>query len=184
MAGLKVSARVSSKAITHLAQKLGQIDRKAARKALRAAVNEASKDVLATAKSLVPVRTGTLRKSLGRKVYTRRGGAVAIAVIGPRKGYRVVVNGRPVNPVNYAHLVEFGRREVVAGTAKGKPTGKKFLANKGAGQFFGKRVRSVPPRPFLRPAWEQHKARVVKLVIARMKEALAALFAGGATRKR
>jgi len=78
----------------------------------------------------VPRETGTLKKSIGHRVYTHRGGDGAGVVIGPRKGFarQVVLRtkgklrgkfrafkrnekaaGRTQkrNPVNYAHLVEF-----------------------------------------------------------------------------
>jgi HK97 gp10 family phage protein len=179
----KIKMRIESKAIAALAGRLAEIDRKIARKALKAGINEVSKAVLWDAKSLVPKRTGLLRKSLGRKIKSYRNGAVIVGIIGPRKGFRLVINGVPVNPVKYAHLVEFGRREV-------RPKKKKVLAGSGipvAGKaskqmgpyrqvIFGKRVRSVAPRPFLRPAWEHNKARAVGVIIQALHAALRGIY--------
>lgn len=183
--GWKVSCKIESQAVKVLANRLAQIDRKVARKAIRDGINEATREVLATAKSLVPKRSGQLRKSLGRKVKSYRGGAVIVGIVGPRKGFRVMYRGKWIDPAKYAHLVEYGRREVVAGTSKGKATGKKVLANgvagvgglPGQGQIFGKRVRSVPPRPFLRPAWEQNKARVVGILLKHLNLGVKKFFA-------
>lgn len=75
----------------------------------RKVLNEVTKPVLKTAKSLVPRRTGQLRKSLGRKVRTYPSG-VTVGVIGPRNGFLIVKDGKRINPVKYAHLVELGTR--------------------------------------------------------------------------
>ena len=78
----------------------------------------------------VPRETGTLKKSIGHRVYTHRSGDGAGVVIGPRQGFARQVVARTSgklcgkfrafkknekaagrtqkrNPVNYAHLVEF-----------------------------------------------------------------------------
>jgi HK97 gp10 family phage protein len=176
----RVKCRVESRAIQSLMTKLAALDRKVARKAIRKGLNEAAKVVMWEAKALVPKRTGALRKSIGRKIWVKKGGAAVAAIIGPRKGFRVVYLGKPIDPVKYAHLVEFGRREVVAGVAKGKPTGKKALSSgKSGGKLFGKRVRSVAPRPFMRPAWERNKTRVVGIVIKELVAGIKAYYARG-----
>jgi HK97 gp10 family phage protein len=184
VASAKVKLRVESKAIASLAARLAQVDRKAARKAIKAGVNEVTQAVLWDAKALVPKRTGLLRKSLGRKVKSYRGGAVITGIIGPRKGFRTMINGVFVNPVKYAHLVEYGRREV-------RPKKKKLLVGSGvpvagkAAKFFGPwqrviygtKVRSVPPRPFMRPAWEHNRLRAVGIIIQHLHRALKEFFA-------
>lgn len=69
------------------------------RKSARALLNQ-SKD------------TGLLQKSLGLTVKKSRKGGQYTARVGPRSGFAQVVmkNGKPkkVNPVKYAHLVEYG----------------------------------------------------------------------------
>ncbi|WP_309387522.1 HK97-gp10 family putative phage morphogenesis protein [Cerasicoccus frondis] len=53
-------------------------------------------------------RTGQLAKAIGvSKVKTYPGGAV-FAAVGPRTGFKMIFEGKPVNPTQYAHLVEFG----------------------------------------------------------------------------
>jgi HK97 gp10 family phage protein len=79
------------------------------RRVHRKAINEITKGVLRTAKGLVPKRTGQLRKSLGRKVKTYPSG-VTVGVVGPRNGFLIVKDGKRINPVKYAHLVELGTR--------------------------------------------------------------------------
>lgn len=180
MPGARVKFRMESRAVEALAKKLSELNKKVAKKALKKGVNDITKVVMWTARSLVPKRSRQLYKALGRKIVTYRGGAIVAGVIGPRKGFRVLWRGKYIDPTKYAHLVEYGRREVVAGKAKGKSTGKKVLADgvkgtsglPGVGTIYGKRVRSVPPRPFMRPAWEQNKNRAVGILINHLRKGI------------
>lgn len=55
-------------------------------------------------------RTALLEKSEGQKVVTF--GEVVVGIVGARYGFRQIVQGiGPVNPTNYDHLVEKGRRK-------------------------------------------------------------------------
>ena len=177
MPSAKIKMRIESSAINELVAKLASIDRKIGRKALKDGINEGTKVVTADAKAGVPRRTGQLRKSIGRKVWVKKGGAVIYGLVGPRKGFRTLYQGKYIDPVKYAHLVEFGRREVVAGVAKGKPTGKKVLSSGKGGQIFGKKVRSVAPRPFMRNAWESNEHRVTQIVVEKLRQAITQFFA-------
>jgi HK97 gp10 family phage protein len=190
MPGVSLKFSVDNAQFAKLLKKLGEVEPKAARKAIRQGVNEVSKLVLAEAKSRVPMRTGLLKKSLGRKVKSKMGGAVVYAVIKPRRGVWVKAdggavgtrtrfrngkkqvfvrkwqgefNGKKVDPVKYAHLVEYGRREVV--------NKKKKVLSDGT-TIFGKKVRSVAPHPFLRPAWEKYERRAPAIFAACLRHAL------------
>lgn len=110
----------------------------------RKVLNAITKPVLKTAKSLVPERTGQLRKSLGRKVRTYPGSGVTVGVVGPRFGFKIEINGKSINPVHYAHLQE---------------NGTKFHA----------------PQPFLRPAWDAHKAAMPATAARIVEEEIAKL---------
>lgn len=82
------------------------------KKGTRKAVGAAGKIILKAAKSRVRRVSGLLARSLGRKVKVYRGSGVAVAIVGPRKGYKqeVVRDGRIAtsDPIRYAHLVERG----------------------------------------------------------------------------
>ena len=104
------------------------------RRVMSPAVTAAMKPMVRAARSKVPTRApfagysgGQLKKSLGAKtkVYPRKG--IFWVGIGARTGFKIVVQrekrfahwgvGRkpvPINPVNYAHLVEFGMRHSAA----------------------------------------------------------------------
>mgnify|MGYP000007505271 CR=1 FL=1 len=126
---------------------------------------------------LTTTRTGLLKKSIGVVHRPARGKPGAGAyIVGPRRGFGMVIGqteskakrlirrltgkkapkkpklsktitkrfkGRKVDPVKYAHLVEGGRGMTV-------PKLKKALAD--GETVFGKRVRAVAPKPFMKPA--------------------------------
>lgn len=124
-------------------------------KVLRKAITKASQAMTKLAKRLVPVRKrsdrglvddyrgGLLKKSIGYKVKIYRTTGNAVAIVGPRSGFRKAIgitkrSGRPgklnldspkrrkrrdprpvgttiyADPVNYAHLVEYGTRHSAA----------------------------------------------------------------------
>jgi HK97 gp10 family phage protein len=160
-----IYATVDASSLEDTIRRLKDVDRKAARKAIRKGINEITKLILAAARAGVPQRTGQLRRSLGRKVRSTKDGSGIYGVVKPRSGVRVkgqwvakfrkdftgsknFPNIGMVDPVKYAHLVEHGRASV---TRKRK----RVLA--GGGVVWGTRVRAVAPRPFMRPAWEQYR---------------------------
>lgn len=162
------------------------------RLAARKAINDCTKIVLAAAKTLVPKRTGSLRKALGRKVVSKKDGSGYVGIVGPRKdmsekkrarlqleyeqgkrkrapGKRfrrtVKYKGREfvVNPVLYAHLVEYGSAPHAAKSKKVQSDGE---------TVFGSRTAGAKPRPFLRPAWDGNKAACEAIIRNAMREAL------------
>lgn len=153
--------------IAELVHRLRDLDKKAARAAVRKGLNEVTKVVTKDAKANVPKGTGLLRKSIGRKIIVSRGGAKLLGVVKPRGGakFAKTVNGKKVSPIRYAHLVEYGRVRVSV-------KHKRVLA--GNGNFFGTTAKAVPPRPFMRTAWEKNKAASVGLVRAQVQKAIAA----------
>lgn len=78
---------------------------KKVKKVQRSAVSAMATPVLKQARKNAPKRTGTLRKSLGKKSRTYKSGTV-IAVVGPRNGKGVMVNGKWHDPAKIAHIVE------------------------------------------------------------------------------
>ncbi len=89
-------------------------------------------------------RSGLLAKSLGTKTKTYRWSGTVFSAMGPRSGFKAVLtdpSGRKyvANPVNYAHLVEFGTR----------PHG---------------RHPGARPKPFMRPSFDQHAKGTVSLI--------------------
>jgi len=79
------------------------------RRILRPVLSAEGSKVVSEARENVPRQTGLLRKSLGKKMVTYKNGGV-ICVVGPRRGFKQVIDGKPRNPTKYAHLVEYGTK--------------------------------------------------------------------------
>jgi len=97
------------KGFGQVANNLNAIAGKIERGGMRIALTKASKPMLKAAKQEArkDERTGTLRKSLRRKVKTNRNGSVAV-FIGPDRRVTAEVDGKTHIPANIAHLKEFG----------------------------------------------------------------------------
>lgn len=153
-------------------------------KILRKAVNASARIMLKAARSLAPRGTGLLKKSLGVRIKTYQKSGAVVAIIGPRTGFKKTRQGKTLtafgkkmkasgqNPTKYVHLIEFGRAEV-------RVKKKKVLSD--GSTIYGTVVKSVPPRPFLRKAFEQTKNAVVETMKQRIAEELekAAAALGG-----
>lgn len=187
MAGVKLRTKVNDADLARVRQKLADIDKKLARKATRAGINDVTKLVLADAKAGIPKRSGQLKKSMGRRLKSYRG-EVVTGIVGPRRGMKADIGGVPVDATKYGHLVEFGRGEVKAGSKrKGKgrvDTGKGVLSSfytavaPEQGKVFGPVVKPVAPRPFMRPAWDQVKGKAAGIIAAQITKALATIKPG------
>jgi len=143
-------------------------EKKVRKKLLKKALDAGGNLVLKSARAKVATRTKLLRKSLGKKVRVYRGGAAAVVVIGPRTGFKQHVrlpdgSFQLENPTNIAHLVEKGRRAVYVKTKKVLSTG---------AVIFGRKVASVPARPFMRPAFDENKSAAEQLIRDTIKQGL------------
>jgi HK97 gp10 family phage protein len=170
------------------------------RRVQRPAVTKATRLVAKAVKNNTPRETGALKKSIGSKVKTYPQKNVVIGIVGPRtdaKGkpakYRIgVVAGKRGgvrrarkgespdayrNPVNYAHLVEGGRKASEAGKARGskgrvKSTKVKVLINAVTGKVYGKRVRPVTGTRFMSRAVNSSKSRVLGTMMSELRAGL------------
>lgn len=173
--------------------------------ALRTAQKKAAKPMLSMARRLVPRDTGSLARSLTIRhkdtVSVKRPGSVVF--IGPDS--RVVANDgeRELWPVRYAHLVEYGHRNVYNAANRSR------IARTNGGLFAGmwgrldpaksdKRVVDttdttagndvqwgksvsrgrafVGPRPFLRPAFEANVANAEAVIAREIKAYIDKVF--------
>jgi len=165
-----------------LIKALQSLEKKAAKKILKDAVNDASKIVLKAAKANVPVATTgihheLLKKSLGRKVKVYRKTGKVIAIIGPRRGFKQTKSGKQlsalgkqfqdagIDPAHYAHLIEFGRSAITHTEARA-------LAIPVQGWdavIFRPRAGPVAPHPFMRPALDSTQSAVKGAMEAAIK---------------
>lgn len=155
--GLTIRMGVLEGEVERIARALMAFDRKTARRAIRKAVNEASKLVARRAKSTVPKKTRQLARSIGRKIKKYRDGRVVEAFVGPRFGFRIVIPAETINiggvlvrrkaktvdPVKYAHFTEYGTRPHALGAGSSLKRGIQH----------GPMHPGVRAKPWLRPAW-------------------------------
>jgi hypothetical protein len=99
-------------------------------------------------------RTRQLYRSIGLRPKSYKRGAVFLVVIGPRRGFKIMgPDGKSINPTQYAHLVERGRKAL-------KPTAKQaltFVITRGRGKGsmrFARKVRAFRGTPFMGPSLE------------------------------
>lgn len=89
--------------------KLNRFNETVQQRIVKKAVRKGAKWIAQAAKRKAPVVTGLLKKSIGFKVgRARRSKATVIGIIGPRRGFKKIVDGKSRDPVRYAHLVEKG----------------------------------------------------------------------------
>lgn len=87
-----------------------------AKTAMRQAHMAAGAEVRKAVKRLVPRRTGSLKKSIGVRVYRNVPSIDYTVIIGPRRGekFKTGIGRRQVSPSRYAHLVELGTSRMPA----------------------------------------------------------------------
>lgn len=109
-----MSVRVRLEGMQTLLKNLEQFPRTIQRRIIRKAVSAGSTPVLQAIKANTPRDSGQLKRSIGRKIKTYRNSGIVIAILGPRSGFRTVIDGRPRNPLRYAALVEYGTSKTPA----------------------------------------------------------------------
>lgn len=112
------------------------------------AVRAGAKPILDDMKARAPRQTGALKRSIKQRVRGYRRDGIVVSIIGVASGIKVPdpkAKGGYRIPSKYAHLVEYGTavREV-----------KKAAVMTDGSVVFGKRVRGVTARPFIRPSFD------------------------------
>lgn len=136
--------RVKVLGLKQLRKELLEVPEKLRRKALRSAQTRASRIIITEARSRVPVRFGLLKKSLGRKSKTYRKSGTVVSVIGPRKGFKT---------------------QRVGGSKYDDPVRYAHLVEYG--------TRHSAAKPFLRPAWDHNRDRIMREQVEAIRRALA-----------
>ena len=114
-----VIVKIDEAAVKQALERLGFLSADVPKKTFLSAARGAFRPFIDKARSMVPVRTGALKKSLGVKVKAYPSSKTIFAVAGARKGleYAVGASGKikrfakgDIKPSRYIHLVEFGHR--------------------------------------------------------------------------
>jgi len=146
---------VDKKDERRLKRALKNIPEKVFKRTVGKAANKSMTPVSRKAKKLAPKDSGDYRKSIGKKKKTYTRNKVVWVGVGPRKG----------KPNAYlGHLIEYGHRIVSGGTVarvSGRRAGRADRARDESRTGQGRVVGFVPPRPHLRPALRQSKAKVL-----------------------
>ena len=170
---IKLTLKNEQKLIDLLRDFETKVRQRIAAKALAAA----AKPVVNEAKSRAPKRYGALRGSIA-SVIRKYPSGVVVAVIGPRRGWagkqkrfagKTGQKGQPIEPANYAHLVEYGVRPHAIG--KGAKLDRvsrvrmhdgteKVIVTKPGTHQQGKRHPGARKQPFMRPAFDAHKGNI------------------------
>jgi hypothetical protein len=157
MLSIKMSIAKAEEAAVQSA--LAGVKKGVANRVLRSAIAKMARIGAKAAKSNIRrERTGSLRKSIGIRSRTYRGGESQIAVIGARRSFRTVGDdGKTVNPAKYSHLLERGRKAVVAkggglSFTVGAVRAKGRRAAVPGQKIVVKRVRAFTGDPFMEPA--------------------------------
>jgi HK97 gp10 family phage protein len=157
-----MSEEIKIQGLSELQAALRTLPDKLQRKAVRSALAKAAKPIVAAARQLAPVKSGRMRRAIysyrdraSTKTYESR-------LISVKRGKRYQKSDRDAY---YWKFVEFGRAAIES---------EKTLGNEQSG-FFGKRVKAVPPRPFMRPAFEQNKYKALQIVKDELAQAVATL---------
>jgi hypothetical protein len=186
VASAKVKLRIESKAIASLAAttRPGGPQGRAEGDQGRGERSHASRPV-GREGAWSPSGRGCSARVIGRKVKSYRGGAVITGIVGPRKGFRTVINGVPSTLSNTRIWLstvggKCGRRRRRCSPVRACRSRARRRSSSGPWQrvIYGKKVRSVAPRPFMRPAWE-HNASCGRLgiIIQHLHRALKEFFA-------
>jgi len=108
---------------------LRDLPERPARRVLRSALAAGGRVMAKAARAKCPTETGTLKKSIGQRVWTSKDKRGVGVTVGPRKGFRRPVSrvggklkagkrgaagAKQRDPVKYAHLVEFGTERAPA----------------------------------------------------------------------
>lgn len=107
--------------------KLIKLQQRLEKNLYKRAVRAGAKLAVADIRGLVPVVSGTLKKSISVKVDSPKGQTQAYAVIGPRSDYTKTVNGVLKKPSRYAHFVDHGKFHTTPFIAPAMAMSQKYL---------------------------------------------------------
>lgn len=128
-------------------------------KALQSALTRAARPILTEAKARVPVKTGRAQRAIYSYRSRESTKVRAVRHISVRAGRR---HGE--KDAYYWKWVEFGRGVSVVGKKRGAPRGGERARSLGTPErgWFGREVKAVPARPFMRPAFEAKKTEALE----------------------
>lgn len=153
-------------------RKLNEFEDKIARKhlkdSLRAVAVPIVKSIKNNIRGKLKKRTGTLLRSIGSWFYNKAGSGTIY--VGPKTGRRAKYDAW------YAHFLEFGTsgfgKRSQSWSSKLVTTKSGFTVKKKVGTTTGyaKKGGGIQARPFIRPAWDQHKNSITENLGKELKQ--------------
>lgn len=174
---------IEAGALESLLKNMEHIDRHVKRVALAEALEAGAEIILDSARQKVKRASGHLANSLGmrKKIVLQKKAQYSYAVIGPiRRSYAATIKRLHMNrsqrrqqknsgteelnsATQYSHFVEYGTAAHPIGS--GDLTNETLLSRKGAvRKSQGAKHPGAKPQPFLRPAYDETKERVIKVM--------------------
>ena len=182
-AGNRSKIFIEAGALESILKNMEHIDKYVKRVALADALEAGGEIILQAARQKVKRKSGHLANSLGmrKKIVLQKRAQYSYAVIGPlRRSYAATIKrlhmtrsqrrqqtrsgAEAVNSATqYSHFVEFGTAAHPIGS--GDLTNETLLGRKGATRKAqGANHPGARPQPFLRPAYDETKDRVIKIM--------------------
>jgi HK97 gp10 family phage protein len=138
-----------------------ELPKRVVNRCLRRAVQVGSAPILKTAKAKAPRESGLMKRSLTRRMKSRKGAHTA--TIGARKGFSGTYRGRKRVPSRYLHLVSKGTKahSVAGGKSKG------LLRIRSKGYHPGAQAND-----FLAEAYRANKGNAERLAAASLRSSI------------
>jgi HK97 gp10 family phage protein len=151
---------IEAGALEGILKNMEHIDKYIKRVALADALEAGGEIILQAARAKAKRKSGHLANSLGlrKKIVLQKNAQYSYAVIGPLRSTEAVNSA-----TQYAHFVEYGTAAHPIGS--GDLTNETLLGRKGAvRKAQGANHPGARPQPFLRPAYDETKDRVIKVM--------------------
>lgn len=169
----RAEIKIDTSSLKELVSLMENIDKKVRNKGLREALKAGKKIFLEAARMKVPKNYKVLLKSLGSREKFKFAKGFAYSVLGAKRRQGRKIKGLERIPTKYAHLVEYGAAPHTIG--RGDITSDILLQNGRSYKSTGKMHPGAKPKPFLRPAWDENKTKI----LAEMEKVLKAAIEEG-----
>jgi HK97 gp10 family phage protein len=158
----RAEIKIDTSSLKHILTLMEDIDKKVKRKGIKKALRKGGKILVDAAVERVQKKYRVLAKALGirEKVVINSKDQYGYAVIGARRRAGKWIKGLEHIPTKYAHFVEYGVNKHPIG--KGDVTNEELLKRKDKSlKANGPMHPGFAAKPYLRPAWDNNRERVL-----------------------
>lgn len=166
----RAEIKIDTSSLKELVSMMENIDKKVRNKGLRDALKVGKKIFLEAAKLKVPKKYKVLLRSLGSREKYKFAKGFAYSVLGAKRRAGKWIKGLEHIPTKYAHLVEYGAAPHTIG--RGDITSDILIQKGRSYKSTGNMHPGARAKPFLRPAWDQNKERILGAMERVLKAAI------------